>query len=172
MIQRAQKLLRRLFIGSGVTGVYPTYAGALAAVPEKRKVGYDNPETRNLYLFLLELSRISDFAALFYLRQLAKPGYRLFDFGGNTGVLYHNYQRRWTMPPNMQWTVCDVPSVTEAGRGFAKTRQSDGAEFHLELRRCRRRRSALLPLAPCSMCPKRWPSSWQSSETRSSPRFW
>ncbi len=129
MIKGAQKLLRRLFIGSGVTGVYPSHAAALAAVPKTRKIGYDNPETSNMYPFLLELSRVSDFAALFYLSQLARPGYRIFDFGGNTGVLYYNYQRRWTMPPGLQWTVCDVPAVIEAGREFAKTRPSDGLNF-------------------------------------------
>jgi hypothetical protein len=42
-----------------------------------------------------------------------------------------------------QCTVCDLPAVIEAGCESAKTRRSDGAEFHLELRRCRRRRSAL-----------------------------
>lgn len=129
MVKGAQKLLRRLFIGSGVTGVYPTHAAALAAVPKKRKVGYDNPETSNMYPFLLELSRVSDYAALFYLSQLAKPGYRIFDFGGNTGVLFYNYQRRWRMPPQLQWTVCDVPAVVEAGREFAKTRPSEGLNF-------------------------------------------
>jgi putative methyltransferase (TIGR04325 family) len=66
---------------------------------------------------------------LFYLGQLAKPGYSVFDFGGNTGVLFYNYQRRWTVPPNMQWTVCDVPAVIEAGREFAKTRSSEGLSF-------------------------------------------
>ena len=129
MAKGAQKLLRRLFIGSGVTGVYPSYAAALAAVPKTRKIGYDNPETSNMYPFLLELSRVSDFAALFYLSQLATPGYRIFDFGGNTGVLYYNYQRRWTMPSGLQWTVCDVPAVIEAGREFAETRPSDGLNF-------------------------------------------
>jgi putative methyltransferase (TIGR04325 family) len=129
MIQRAQKLLRRLFIGSGVTGVYPSYAAARAAIRRSRKIGYDNPETSNMYPFLLELSRISDYAALFYLSQLARPGYRIFDFGGNTGVLFYNYQRRWTMPPGLQWTVCDVPAVIEAGREFATTRPSEGLSF-------------------------------------------
>ena len=129
MLNRAQKLLRRLFIGSGVTGVYPTYAAALAAVPRKRKVGYDNKESSNMYPYLLEFTKISDFAALFYLSQLAGPGYRIFDFGGNTGVLYYSYQRRWTTPRDLQWMVCDVPAVIEAGREFAETRPSEGLSF-------------------------------------------
>jgi putative methyltransferase (TIGR04325 family) len=129
MIRESQKLLRRLFIGSGVTGIYPSYAGALAAVPKKRKVGYDNEESSNMYPYLLEFTKISDFAALFHLSQLATPGYRIFDFGGNTGVLFYSYQRRWTMPANTQWMVCDVPAVIEAGREFAKTRPSEGLSF-------------------------------------------
>ena len=44
MIQRAQKLLRRLFIGSGVTGVYPTYAAARAAVPAPRRLLLIRPD--------------------------------------------------------------------------------------------------------------------------------
>jgi putative methyltransferase (TIGR04325 family) len=129
MIQRAQKLLRRLFIGSGVTGVYPSRAAALAAIPKKRKVGYDNKESSNMYPYLLEFTKISDFAALFYLSQLVVPGFRIFDFGGNTGVLFYSYQRRWTMPPDVQWMVCDVPAVIEAGRQFARTRPSEGLSF-------------------------------------------
>jgi putative methyltransferase (TIGR04325 family) len=129
MVKRAQKLLRRLFIGSGVTGVYLSYAAALAAVPKNRKVGYDNKESSNLYPYLLEFTKISDFAALFYLSQLAQPSYRIFDFGGNTGVLFYNYQRRWTLPPNVTWTVCDVPAVIEAGREYAKTHSSEGLRF-------------------------------------------
>jgi putative methyltransferase (TIGR04325 family) len=129
MIERAQKLLRRIFIGSGVTGVYPSYAAALAAIPKQRKVGYDNEESSNMYPYLLEFTKISDFAALFYLSRLVKPGYRIFDFGGNTGVLFYSYQRRWTMPPDVKWTVCDVPAVIEAGREFARTRPSEGLSF-------------------------------------------
>jgi hypothetical protein len=74
VLNRTSRLLRRVFIGSGVTGVYPSYAAALAAVPKRRKIGYDNQESSNLYPYLLEFTKISDYAALFYLNQLAKPG--------------------------------------------------------------------------------------------------
>jgi putative methyltransferase (TIGR04325 family) len=130
-IKGAQKLLRRLFIGSGVTGVYSTYAAAPAAVSRKRKIGYDNPETSNMYPFLLELSRVSDFAALFYLSQLAKTGCRIFDFGGNTGVLFYNYQHRWTC--GLQWTLCDGPRRGRSGPRVRKDAAERRTEFHLEL---------------------------------------
>jgi putative methyltransferase (TIGR04325 family) len=125
----AAKLLRRIFVGSGVTGLYTSYGAALAAIPKHRKVGYDNKESSNMYPYLLDLTRISDYAALFYISQLAKPGYRIFDFGGNIGLLFYNYQRRWTPPADIQWTVCDVPAVIEAGREFANTRPSEGLGF-------------------------------------------
>jgi hypothetical protein len=64
-----------------VTGVYPSYAAALALSPKQRKVGYDNRESSNMYPYLLEFTRISDLAALFYLSRLVTPGYRTFDFG-------------------------------------------------------------------------------------------
>lgn len=125
----AGKLLRRLFVGSGVTGIYPSHAAATAAIPKERLVGYDHKESSNMYPYLLEYTKVSDYAALFYLNRLIGAGARIFDFGGNTGLLYYNYQRRWTMPPQATWTVCDVPSVIEAGREFAKTRPSDGLQF-------------------------------------------
>jgi hypothetical protein len=39
-----------------------------------------------MYPYLLEFTRISDLAALFYLSRLVTPGY-IFDFGGNSGAL-------------------------------------------------------------------------------------
>jgi putative methyltransferase (TIGR04325 family) len=152
MFKRAQQLLRRLFIGSGVTGVYPNYAAALAAVPKNRKVGY-NKESSNLYPYLLEFTKISDFAALFYLSQLARPGYRIFDFGANIGVLFYNYQRRWTIPPDVTWTVCDVPAVIEAGREYARTHPSD-ASTSPQTSTMPQALICSSPPAPCSMSPR------------------
>ncbi len=128
----ANKLFHKVFVGSGVHGVYPKFAAARAAAPKGRKLGYDNQESSNLYPYLLDFTKISDFAALFYFTQLVGPGTRIFDFGGNTGVLYYSYQRRWKLPGNVTWTVCDVPAVIEAGQELAKTRPSPGLSFTSE----------------------------------------
>jgi hypothetical protein len=48
-----------------------------------RKVAYNNRESSNMYPYLLEFT----IAAFFYLSRLVTPGYRIPDFGGNTGVL-------------------------------------------------------------------------------------
>ncbi len=125
----ANRLHHKLFVGSGVRGVYPSFAAARAAAPKRARIGYDHQESSNLYPYLFEHTKISDFAALFHFAQLLKPGSRLFDFGGNTGVLYYAYQRRWTFPDSMTWTVCDVPAVAEAGRAIAQSRPSEGLRF-------------------------------------------
>jgi putative methyltransferase (TIGR04325 family) len=125
----AGKLHHKLFVGSGVRGVYSSFAEARAAVPKNSKVGYDNKESGNLYPYLLDYTKISDFAALFHFTQLVKPGSRIFDFGGNTGPLFYTYSSRWPLPPGVTWTVCDVPAVVEAGRALAKTRPSEGLAF-------------------------------------------
>jgi len=136
MIQQAKGLLHKLFVGSGVTGVYPSLEAANAAVPVGSKVGYDHEETSNLYPYLLEFTKISDYAALFHLARLIQSGSRLFDFGGNTGVLFYSYQRRWVLPPGAQWIVCDVPAVVKAGEAFAKTRPSEGLSFTSNFEDC------------------------------------
>ncbi len=129
LIARTRDVLHRVFAGAGVTGVYATYEAAVAAAPKGSPIGYDHTETSNLYSYLLDYTKISDYAALFYLSRLLQPGSRLFDFGGNTGVLYYSYQRRWALPPGAHWTVCDVPAVVRAGEEFARNRPSEGLAF-------------------------------------------
>lgn len=126
--------LHRVFVGAGVTGVYPSYEAAAAAVPKGTPIGYDNPENSNLYSYLLEYTKISDFAALFHLSRLVGPGSRIFDFGGNTGVLFYSYQRRWPLPQGARWVVCDVPAVIRAGEEYASTHPSEGLSFTTRFR--------------------------------------
>jgi hypothetical protein len=47
-----------------------------------------------MYPYLLEFTRISDLAALFYLSRLVTPGYRTFDFGREYRRPFCSYQRR------------------------------------------------------------------------------
>ncbi len=124
-----QKLYHKVFVGSRTSGVYPDVAAARRAIPADRKVGYDHEEAANLYPWLAEHTKISDFAVLFHFAQIVRPGMRIFDFGGNIGVLYYAYGRRWKLPPDVQWIVCDVPAVVEAGRAHAALHPSPGLSF-------------------------------------------
>jgi hypothetical protein len=67
--------------------------------------------------------------------------------------------------------VCDLPAVIEAGREFAKTRRRDALNFTSNFEDAAGV-DLLFTSGTCSMCPKRWPNSWQTSETRSRATFW
>lgn len=124
-----QTLKHKILVGSRTRGVYRSVAEARAAIPAHRKVGYDHKEAENMYPWLLNYTKISDFAVLFYFKELLKPGMRIFDFGGNVGVLYYAFQKRWQLPRGATWTVCDVPAVAAAGRRYAAERESRGLKF-------------------------------------------
>lgn len=124
-----QHLHHKIFVGSRTSGVYANVAEAKQHIPQGRKVGYNHDEAAELYTWLTESTKISDFAILFYFSQLLRPGMRVFDFGGNIGVLYYAFRRRWTLPENVIWTVCDVPAVVEAGRRYAAQHDSPGLSF-------------------------------------------
>ncbi|HVW76145.1 MAG TPA: methyltransferase, TIGR04325 family [Alloacidobacterium sp.] len=131
-----KKLKHKIFVGSPCRGVYSSLEEARKALPATAKVGYDHAESANLYPYLFEYTKISDFAALFYFTQLVTNTTRLFDFGGNVGVLYYAYQRRWPWPKGATWMVCDVKAVIEAGREVAKTKPSEGLQFTTEFADC------------------------------------
>ena len=50
--------------------------------------------SRAICIRICSFTNISDLAALFYLSRLVTPGYRIFDFGGNTGVLFYSWHPR------------------------------------------------------------------------------
>ena len=122
-------LKHKLLVGSRTRGVYRSVAEAHRAIPAHRKVGYNHPESANLYPWLVDHTKISDFAILFYFNKLLKPGMRVFDFGGNIGNLYYSFQKRWQLPQDITWVVCEVPAVAQAGRAHAAGRHSPGLEF-------------------------------------------
>jgi putative methyltransferase (TIGR04325 family) len=127
-------LKHKLFVGSRTSGVYCSVAEALRHVRPGRKVGYDHEEAADLYPWLMDYTKISDFAILFYFNKLLRPGMRIFDFGGNIGVLYYAFQKRWRLPENVTWTVCDVPAVVRAGIARAAERTTPGLEFTSDFR--------------------------------------
>ncbi len=109
-------------------GVYPTYAAALEAIPKDRPVGYDNAAAAT---FLGQHSPMlpSEYPILFWLtRLLGDPAVKpsVFDFGGSLGLGYNWYRPYGILPPDLQWTIYDVPAVVEAGKEIL-AREPDAA---------------------------------------------
>jgi putative methyltransferase (TIGR04325 family) len=111
-------------------GVYPTFAAAVAAAPDRVPVGYDQPSTANMYdEARYQTVAAQDYPVLFWLARECRASSRLFDFGGHVGVLYYAY-RRYLPPDRMpSWTVCDVPAVAQVGAERAEAQGETSLRF-------------------------------------------
>jgi putative methyltransferase (TIGR04325 family) len=106
--------------GSYFKDVYPTYAAALAAIPADKARGYDGPGPAAFYRERTQQVYATDYPVLFWLRPLLRPGLKIFDLGGHVGVSFYSYSAFLGFPERIDWLVCDVPAVTQAGEKLAR----------------------------------------------------
>lgn len=106
-----------LFMGS-----FESFAVAEANTPAGRAGGHDNRgAATTLYSHQIYFY---DYAALFWLGRSLDSGLRtVFDLGGHVGIKYYAFRRVLNYPPDLHWTVCDVPGVVKAGEQIAVQRQ-------------------------------------------------
>lgn len=110
-------------------GVFSSFSEAVASAPSTKPIGYDHPEPAGMYVDRTHRVYSSDYPVLFWIRSILKPGLKIFDLGGHIGVSYYAYQKYLEYPDGLQWLVCDVPEVTQAGEKFAKNRQESRLKF-------------------------------------------
>ena len=110
-------------------GVYPDFASAEAAIPAGTRVGYDHAYLAGMYRDRMLKACESDYAVLFWLRDLLQPGTRVFDFGGHVGVSWYGWRDYLHYPPGLRWTVCDVPAIALEGEALARERGAQGLDF-------------------------------------------
>ncbi len=112
-------------------GVYATFAEAEASIPPGHPIGYDHAALAGLYRLRMDKACQSDYAVLFWLREIlrAKPDAFVFDFGGHVGVSYHGWRQYLDYQPGLRWLVEDVPAIVKVGAEIAKERPSAGLEF-------------------------------------------
>jgi putative methyltransferase (TIGR04325 family) len=113
-------------------GVYPDYASALAHIPKDRPVGYDNAGAAT---FLGRTSAMlpSEYPVLFWLAQVLPDNPAVFDFGGYLGLNY-NWCRRYNIhPPNLRWTIYDVPAVIREGQQILEREPDPRLQFTTDL---------------------------------------
>lgn len=105
-------------------GVYDSYADALAAAQalstRTLPATYDTDAAGRMYRSHLRSIRVSDYPLVYWMARLFAEGHRhVFDLGGHIGVSYYGFQPYLDYPPDMTWTIHDVPSVMAAGRAWA-----------------------------------------------------
>lgn len=104
-----------LFMGS-----FGSFAEAQSKAPPSKAIGYDNEDAADLYQPQVYSF---DYPALFWIERSIQEGMRrIFDLGGHIGIKYHAFKRLSDWPADIQWKVCDVPRVVQAGRELAAQR--------------------------------------------------
>jgi putative methyltransferase (TIGR04325 family) len=114
-------------------GVYATFAEAEASLPAGARVGYDHDELAGLYRHRMEKANQSDYAVLFWLKDILDERSFVFDVGGHVGVSYHGWRSYLRYRPGMRWLVYDMPAIVKVGAELARERPSEGLEFTSEL---------------------------------------
>lgn len=111
-------------------GVYSSFEAAHAAAPASRPMGYDNDASAAMFRDALDRIFPADYPPLFWLSRALGEGARaVFDFGGHVGVKYYAFSRYLEVPPNLEWTVCEVSAVARAGVDLASERGATTLRF-------------------------------------------
>lgn len=125
-----RKLFQRPYRdGNDYYGVHETFAAAQAAAQalstRSLPATYDTDAAGRMYRAHLKSIRVSDYPLVYWLARLFAAGQRrLFDLGGHIGVSYYGFHPYLDYPPDLAWTVHDVPAVMAAGRKWASEHDS------------------------------------------------
>src|SRR5690606_17673283 len=138
----SEPLRRRLFRrpygrNNDYYGVYPTFAAAQAAAnalsSRELPASYDIEAAGRLYRDHMQRIRTSDYPLLFWLGRLIAGGQRsIFDLGGHIGVTYYGFRKYLHYPPDLTWTIHDLPTVMAAGRTWAQSHDAEGQLSFIE----------------------------------------
>jgi putative methyltransferase (TIGR04325 family) len=110
-------------------GVHATFADGWDAARKTNPAGHEDPSEITVHLRLAESLRPSDYAALYWISRFHPRNATVFDFGGSVGNLYYSYSPHLRELGNVDWTVFDIPNVTESGRKIAAERNAAGLQF-------------------------------------------
>lgn len=106
--------------GNRYYGAFDSFEAALDAAPPGAPSTYDTKAAGRMYRGLLDELRLCDYPAMHWLARLfADEQTRVFDLGGHVGIVYYAFRRYLDFPPQLRWTVHDVPNVVEAGQKWA-----------------------------------------------------
>lgn len=124
----ARWALRTPHTGGLFSGVYPSHAAALAAIPAGRAAGWDNDGSAAIFDGRLP-DQPSVYPVLFWLERLLRPGDRLLDFGGGIGITFRQHRARAALPDGARWTVVEVPAIAARGTALAAEQGEAALDF-------------------------------------------
>lgn len=110
-------------------GVYKTFEEAISSAPKSKSIGYDNFELAQEYQQYVESQttvQSYDYPVMLWLNSIfnnSSENISIFDFGGNVGIHFYVYENYLNYPSTLQWIVCDLPAIVQAGKELAQKRQ-------------------------------------------------
>lgn len=110
------------------SGIYASYAEALADIPPSRLAGWDHKDSSTLWINKIDPVRLSTYPVFFWLHKLFGQGMTLVDVGGSIGVTYYGYRRYAGLPSGSRWTIVEVPKICE--QGILTARREDAHNLH------------------------------------------
>lgn len=121
--QRYRRKFARLRVAYlSYCGVYPDFASALAAAPDTLPTGFDDVGAAQRIEVRARHVLACDYPAMFWLQRLFDEGrMNVFDLGGGVGVKYYAFRPSLAYPPDLHWTVGELPAVASAGAQLAAT---------------------------------------------------
>ncbi len=118
-------------------GVFETFELANASAPKTKPAGYNNPDSAKMYKDRSKSLFPTDQPVLFWMEKIKDEVSKVFDFGGHFGIHYYSYQSALDFSKISKWTVCDVESVCDEGRDYARTNDKEGKlDFVTDIKFC------------------------------------
>jgi putative methyltransferase (TIGR04325 family) len=112
---------------------FDTMEEARAAAAKIGLGSHEEESNIQLHLKKGESARVSDYPVLFWLQKCLGSARRILDLGGNVGNLFYCYEKYLVFPPDLIWTVYDLPRTVSTGRELAKQRNATKLEFTHQL---------------------------------------
>jgi len=127
----ARAIRSRLFVEelNACRGVFDDFAAAERAAPKTKPLGYEAANSNNWYKGKMTALQIEDYPVVFWLREALKESRALLEVGGHVGEAFYAFQRVLAYPPELSWTIFDVPSIAAAGTSLARERDCNNLHF-------------------------------------------
>jgi len=108
---------------------FSSFAAAQASASKYIAAGHEHPDEIRYHTSIADSIRESDYPVLFYLAPIAPTLRRAFDLGGHVGNLFYAYQHKLCFPPNLTWTVYDLPHKRPYAEKLAVERHETRIRF-------------------------------------------
>lgn len=113
----------------GFRRTFPSFAAAQACSARYIAAGHEHPDDIRFHTSMSDTVRESDYPVLFHLAPLVPELREVFDLGGSVGNLFYSYQHKLDFPPNLLWTVYDLPVKKLLGEKLAAERAETRLRF-------------------------------------------